>query len=178
MVGHTLLVDSLLLHPTPSEWLELPVVAQDPSPLLEWSPPWMDVSLLFACILYNIKITCSTFTAPGSVFNLTVGPKFTAVEISWGAPQMPNGDITQYEVSYRINGSSPVTTNTTDLATTLIIPSLFPGTMVSHISVTAFTSGGRGEMSTAPDFTTPENPVLRKCSTIDIWSPLKPSSPP
>ena len=120
----------------------------------------------------------ATFTAPGPVLNLTVGPKFTAVEISWGAPQMPNGVITQYEVTYRINSSSPVTTNTTDLATTLIIPSLFPGTMVSHISVTAFTSGGRGEMLTTPDFTTPENPVLRKCSTIDIWSPLKPCFSP
>ena len=98
-----------------------------------------------------------------------VGPKFTAVQISWGAPQMPNGVITQYEVTYRINSSSLVTTNTIDLATTFIIPSLFPGTMVSDISVTAFTNGGRGAASTSPEFTAPENPVLRKCSAIGIW---------
>ena len=178
MIGHTLLVDSLLLHYTPSEWLESPVVAQDLSPLLEWSPPWMGVSLLFACILYNIEITCSIFTAPGPVLNLMVGPKFTAVQISWDAPQMPNGDITQYEVTYRINGGS-LMTNTTELATTfIIIPSLNPGTMVSNISVTAFTSGGRGVVSTAPDFTTPENPELRKCCIIDIWSHFNHMPPP
>ena len=62
-------------------------------------------------------------------------------------------------------------TNTTDLNTkVIIIPSLNPGTMVSDISVTAFTSPGRGAVSTAPDFTTPENPELRKYSTIDTQS--------
>ena len=102
-------------------------------------------------------------TAPGPVSNLTVEPKFTAVQISWGAPQMPSGVITQYEVTYRVSGDS-LTTNTTDPATTfIIIPSLIPGTVVSDISVTAFTSPGRGDESTAPDFTTPENPELRKC---------------
>ena len=103
-------------------------------------------------------------TAPGPVSNLTVEPKFTAVQISWGAPQMSNGVITQYEVTYRVNGGT-LMMNTTDPATTfIIIPSLNPGTMVSDISVTAFTSPGRGVASIAPDFTTPENPMLRKSS--------------
>ena len=98
--------------------------------------------------------------------NLTVGPKFTTVQISWGAPQMPNGVITQYEVTYSVNGGG-LMTDTTDLATTfIIIPSLNPGTVVSDISVTAFTSPGRGDESTAPDFTTPEKPELRKCLNI------------
>ena len=167
LVGHTLLVDSLLLHDTPSEWLESPVVAQDPSPLLEWSSPWKHVSLLFHVEYRNNVLK---FTAPGPVFNLTVGPKFTAVQISWSAFQMPNGVITQYEVTYRVSGDS-LMTDTTDPATTfIIIPSLIPGTMVSDISVTAFTRPGRGVVSTFPDFTTPPNPELRKCSTFDIWS--------
>ena len=108
-------------------------------------------------------------TAPGPVFNLTVGPKFTAVQISWGAPQMPNGVITQYEVIYRVNGGNLIA-NTTDLATTfIIIPSLIPGTIVSDITLTAFTSGGRGDASITADFTTPVNPVLRECSTINNY---------
>ena len=118
--------------------------------------------------LFHVEFMSFFNTAPGRVSNLTVGAKFTAVQISWGAPQMPNGVITQYEVTYTVNGGS--FTNTTDPATTfIIIPSLNPDTTVSEISVTAFTSPGRGVESTAPDFTTPENPELRKCCRIYIW---------
>ena len=127
----------------------------------------LDPPLFFKFL--SLPLMCWTFTAPGAVLNLTVGPKFTAVQISWDAPQMPNGVITQYEVTYRVNGGS-LMTNSTELATTfIIIPSLNPGTMVSDISVTAFTSGGRGIVSTAPDFTTQENLELRKCSIMIFW---------
>ena len=117
----------------------------------------------------NYTVLNFASTAPGPIFNLTVGPKFTAVQISWGAPQMPNGVITQYEVTYRVNGGNLIA-NTTDLATTfIIIPSLNPGTIVSDITLTAFTSGGRGDASITADFTTPVNPVLRECSTINNY---------
>ena len=116
-----------------------------------------------------LTIPCRIYVfnaAPGPVSNLTVGAKFTAVQMSWGAPEMTNGVITQYEVTYRVN-SGRLMMNTT--ATFIIIPSLNPSTTVSEISVTAFTSPGRGVASTVPDFTTPENPELRKCCTIYIW---------
>ena len=126
----------------------------------------------------KLTISCRIYvfnTAPGPVSNLTVGLKFTAVQISWGAPQMTNGVITQYEVTYRVSLTDP-----TDPATNfIIIPSLIPGTVVSDISVTAFTSPGRGVVSTTPDFTTPENPELRKCSVLQlIFGYINHKSPP
>jgi hypothetical protein len=57
-------------------------------------------------------------------------------------------------------------TNITGAATTVFtIQSLMPNTMVFDISVTAFTSAGRGVTSATPDFTTPTTPKLRKCNT-------------
>ena len=62
----------------------------------------------------------------------------------WSAPQEPNGVIISYEVTYRVSDGNLVTTNTTDLSTTFTISSLTPGTNVTEISVSAYTSVGRG----------------------------------
>ena len=96
-------------------------------------------------------------TVPGPVSDLTALPKFTSIDLTWSAPQEPNGVIISYEVTYRVTGSNLVTTNTTDLSTTFSISSLTPQTTVSYISVSAYTSAGRGEAS-IPDQRTLSEP--------------------
>ena len=96
--------------------------------------------------------------APGAVSNLTGQPKFTSIVLTWSAPQEPNGVIISYEVTYRVNNGNPVTTNTTDLSTTFTISSLTPGTRVSNISVSAYTSVGRGEAYTMAQLMTLTTP--------------------
>ena len=85
-------------------------------------------------------------------------PKFTSIDLTWSAPQEPNGVIISYEVTYRVTGSNLVTTNTTDLSTTFSISSLTSQTTVSDISVSAYTSIGRGEAATLADQTILEEP--------------------
>ena len=82
-------------------------------------------------------------TVPGVVSNFTGRPKFTSIVLTWSTPQEPNGVIISYEVTYRVSDGNLVTTNTTDLRFT--IPSLTPGTNVTEISVSAYTSVGRGD---------------------------------
>ena len=77
--------------------------------------------------------------------DLTGQPKFTSIVLTWSAPQEPNGVIISYEVTYRVSDGNNFTTNTTDLSPTITIPSLTPGTNVTEISVSAYTSVGRGE---------------------------------
>ena len=83
------------------------------------------------------------FVVPGVVSDLAGLPKFTSIVLTWSAPQEPNGVIISYEVTYRVSDGNLVTTNTTDLRFT--IPSLTPGTNVTEISVSAYTSVGRGD---------------------------------
>ena len=79
----------------------------------------------------------------GVVSDLTAQPNFAPVYmLTWSTPQEPNGVIISYEVTYRVSDDNLVTTNTTDLRFT--IPSLTPGTNVTEISVSAYTSAGRG----------------------------------
>ena len=99
--------------------------------------------------------------APGPVFNLTAGPKFISVILEWKIPQEPNGNIIAYEVTYRV-GNTRITVNTTDLNTRLEIPDVPTQTTVSEITVTAYTSVGRGEESTHPDVVTPAQPEIRE----------------
>ena len=100
--------------------------------------------------------------APGPVFNFTAGPKFIAVILEWEIPREPNGNIIAYEVTYRV-GNARITVITTDLNTRLEIPEVPTQTTVSEITVTAFTSEGRGEESTHPDVVTPAQPEIREC---------------
>ena len=73
------------------------------------------------------------------------------LDLTWSAPQEPNGVIISYEVTYRVTGSNLITTNTTDLSTTFSISSLTPQTTVSNISVSAYTSAGQGAAAIATD---------------------------
>jgi hypothetical protein len=91
---------------------------------------------------------------PGPVLALMAHSRFTFIVLTWSAPQEPNGIIISYEVTYRVNDGSSITTNTTNLSTTFIISSLTPQTRVSGISVSAYTSIGHGEMTSLPDLKT------------------------
>ena len=92
------------------------------------------------------------------MFDLTALPKFTSIDLTWSAPQEPNGVIISYEVTYRVTGSNLVTTNTTNLSTTFSISSLTPQTTVSNISVSAYTSIGPGGAAIIPDQITRDEP--------------------
>ena len=105
---------------------------------------------------------------PGVVSDLTGQPKFTSIVLTWSAPQEPNGVIISYEVTYRDSDGNLVTTNTTDL--TFTIPSLTPGTNVTEISVSAYTSVGRGDPVLNPHLTSEE--LLRGLSFQRKKTPL------
>ena len=90
--------------------------------------------------------------------DLNVQSKFTSIDLTWSAPQEPNGVIISYEVTYRVTGSNLVTTNTTNLITTFSISSLTPQTTVFDISVSAYTCIGPGEAATIADQATLDEP--------------------
>ena len=106
---------------------------------------------------------------PGVVSDLTGQPKFTSIVLTWSAPQAPNGVIISYEVTYRVSDGNLVTTNTTDLR--FIIPSLTPGTNVTEISVSAYTSVGRGNPALMAYIITIDMP--RECVECSIYFILK-----
>ena len=93
--------------------------------------------------MFEYTFFLSLIIVPGVVSDLSGQPKFTSIMLTWSAPQEPNGVIISYEVTYRVSDGNLVTTNTTDLRFT--IPSLTPGTNVTEISVSAYTSVGRGD---------------------------------
>ena len=99
--------------------------------------------------------------------DLTGQPKFTSIVLTWSAPQEPNGLVTGYEVTYRVSVSDVilVTANTTNLRFT--IPSLTPGTNVTEISVSAYTSVGRGDPGVISHLVTTYVP--RECMHYDCY---------
>ena len=93
--------------------------------------------------------------------DLDANPEADSVVITWSVPQEPNGIIIAYEVTYSINGSAITVVNSTNGATTtLTILSLPPNTNISSISVSAYTSIGRGESVSHDDVVTPAEPTL------------------
>ena len=96
--------------------------------------------------------------------DLTGQPKFTSIVLMWSAPQEPNGVIISYEVTYRVSDGNLITTNTTNLRFT--IPSLTPGTNVTEIYVSAYTSVGKGDPGVIPHLVTTYVP--RECIIIVI----------
>ena len=80
-------------------------------------------------------------------------PKFTSIVLTWSPPQEPNGVIISYEVTYTVNSNNTVRVNTSDLSTTFTVPSLTPQTRVSDITVSAYTTIGRGEPTNLPNTT-------------------------
>ena len=109
------------------------------------------VILKLQCKKINAKFNIA-LAVPGVVSDLTGQPKFTSIVLTWSAPEEPNGVIISYEVTYRVSDGNLVTTNTTDLRFT--IPSLIPGTNVTKISVSAYTSVGRGDPVQIPHLVT------------------------
>ena len=94
-------------------------------------------------VSFSIITLFTQSTVPGVVSDLTGQPKFTSIVLTWSAPQEPNGVIISYEVTYRVSDGNHVTTNTTDIRFTIL--SLTPGTNVTDISVSAYTSVSRGD---------------------------------
>ena len=92
--------------------------------------------------------------------DLDANPEADSVVLTWSVPQEPNGIIIAYEVTYSINGSDITVVNSTNGASTLTIPSLPPNTNISSISVSAYTSIGRGESVSHDDVVTPAEPTL------------------
>ena len=101
--------------------------------------------------------------APGPVSNLIAASKFLSVLITWDAPPEPNGMIIAYEVTYRLGGTAEVVTSITDVMTTMFeLPNQLPGTTVSGISVSAYTSVGRGNVTAHDNVVTPDPPLIRE----------------
>ena len=93
--------------------------------------------------------------APGPVSNLIINVTLTSVNLFWSPPEQPNGILTRYEVTYRLNGSNEaITSNSQFLSTTFTVQSLTPNTGVSDISVSAYTSAGRGPSVMGPNVVT------------------------
>ena len=97
---------------------------------------------------YYLVIVDHFLPAPGSVIVSSSATPFS-ITISWDPPEMPNGVMTAYEVSYSAaEDSENITTlNTTDLATTLTVSGLPPETQYTF-TVRAYTRVGAGESST------------------------------
>ena len=131
----------------------------------EGSGPYSDTKIIttsetgeFDRTLY-IMYACSFHSsAPGPVSNLMGTPTLTTVILTWNPPQQRNGIITNYTVTYRVNGSAPVTRNTDNPDTTFTITSLFPQTRIFNISVRASTSAGPGPEMTLEDVVTLTQP--------------------
>ena len=95
-------------------------------------------------------------TVPAVVSNFIILQKFTEIVLTWNAPDQPNGEILNYEVTY--TKDTIFVENTTDLSTEFAISGLDPGSHVSDISVRAYTSAGPGVTTDEANVTTHEVP--------------------
>ena len=88
---------------------------------------------------------------PGPVVITSPSPSFFKISITWDPPEIRNGIIIAYEVSYR-PASAPhniTTMNTTDLSTSFPTEGRLELGTAYIFTVTAFTRAGRGENVTA-----------------------------
>ena len=95
-------------------------------------------------------------TVPGDVSKFIILRKFTEIVLTWSTPDQPNGEILNYEVTYKKD--TILVENTTDLSTEFTISGLDPGSQVSDISVRAYTSAGPGVATDVANVTTHEEP--------------------
>ena len=129
-------------------------MAQD---LIPMTSLFLQMKMVFTILIIMLVINSMLpYIVPGVVSDLTGQPKFTSIVLTWNAPQEPNGIIISYEVTYRVSDGNLVTTNTTDLIFT--IRSLNLGTNVTEISVSAYTSVGRGDPVHIPRLVTLAGP--------------------
>ena len=105
----------------------------------------------------NIDFLIYYFLAPCPVLNLVNSTWFTSIVLTWDPPNIPNGIIIRYEVTYRIGGGN-IQTLITGLNTAFTISPLETGTRVSDVSVSAYTSVGRGVPSNLTDLRTLSEP--------------------
>ena len=96
---------------------------------------------------------------PTGVLNLMGTPDLISVELTWHEPSPPNGVITNYTITFSVNGSSTITGKSID--TRFKIAGLRPQTVVSGITVTASTRIGSGPLVTYRNITTLDG--LREC---------------
>ena len=110
---------------------------------------------MYVCMYVSLCFYTIYSSAPGPVSNLMGRPTLTTVMLTWSPPLQRNGIISSYTVTYRVNGSDPVTRNTDDPhTTTFTISSLFPQTTISNISIRASTGAGPGPEITLEDVVT------------------------
>ena len=87
---------------------------------------------------------------PGPVVITSSSPSFFKISITWDPPEIRNGIIIAYEVSYR-PASAPqtiATINTTDLSTSFPTEGRLELGTAYIFTVTAFTGAGSGEIAT------------------------------
>ncbi len=101
------------------------------------------------------------------MLNLANSTKLTSIVLTWDPPHEPNGILIRYEVAYRISDGNIQTLNT-GLNTEFQISSLETGTRVSDVSVSAYTSVGRGVLSNLTDLRTLSEPRELLVSTSII----------
>ena len=94
-------------------------------------------------LFYNILFNNNVCTAPGSVYSLRSFPRFTAIVLTWNAPQSPNGIITHYEVSYWSTERNGTMQTTPVMFTEFTLSELKLDTRWTF-EVAAFTEAGRG----------------------------------
>ena len=84
---------------------------------------------------------------PGPIREVTVTPDLTSVQFSWSAPQLPNGVLLSYEMSYRVADPSSdlIMANTTNISREFEVTSLVPFTDLHDVTISAYTVEGRGE---------------------------------
>ncbi len=124
------------------------------------------MELLIVSMFLDLHVT----TAPGPVLNLASSTKLSSITLTWDPPDEPNGVIIRYEVTYRIGGGN-IQTLITGLNTAFTISPLETGTRVSDVSVSAYTSVGRGMLSNLTDLRTLSEPrelLWRTCIHVSI----------
>ena len=104
---------------------------------------------------------------PGPVVNTSSSSSFFKISITWDPPEIRNGIIIAYEVSYRPASAPQIITtmNTTDLDTSFTTEGQLEVGTAYIFTVTAFTGAGRGENVTASIST-----LARPRKIRDLWS--------
>ena len=111
------------------------------------------------------------FSVPGVASNILAEIQFTSVVFNWGpvAPEERNGIIIAYELTYTVNGHNAMMVNFTDVSTTIFTftTQLDVNTLVSDISVRAYTSAGPGNAATTSNILIPATPAIRELDSCD-----------